>query len=154
MMLDAKIASALNKINQNSRFKKRVSLEEQKSPERVPVSTRKTDRLPVLRILPGHSSQWFCRELCRHIYSCSSKWRCSGNRYEMGRNSIVDDTNPTWWHLGRIVQTKNTRVWETQDVLKIFWSQKWKFWNKRRGQESKGKTAWTKKSGRLLAMES
>ena len=30
-MLDAKIASALNKIIQNSQFKKRVSLEEQKA---------------------------------------------------------------------------------------------------------------------------
>ena len=30
-MLDAKIASALNKINLNTRFKKKVSLEEQKA---------------------------------------------------------------------------------------------------------------------------
>ena len=43
-MLDAKIASALNKIIQNSQFKKKVSLEEQ-NPERGPVSMRKTDRL-------------------------------------------------------------------------------------------------------------
>ena len=32
-MLDAKIASALNKIIQNSQFKKKVSLEEQKAPK-------------------------------------------------------------------------------------------------------------------------
>ena len=37
-MLDAKIASALNKIIQNSQFKKKVSLEEQK--------TQKEDRFP------------------------------------------------------------------------------------------------------------
>ena len=37
-MLDAKIASALNKIIQNSQFKKKVSLEEQKAP--------KEDRFP------------------------------------------------------------------------------------------------------------
>ena len=43
-MLDAKIACALNKIIQNSHFKK-VSLEEQKAPKRGLVSTRKTDRL-------------------------------------------------------------------------------------------------------------
>ena len=43
-MLDAKIASALNKIIQNSH-----------SPERGPVSTRKTDRLHDLRLL---SSDW------------------------------------------------------------------------------------------------
>ena len=38
--------------------------------------------------------------------------------------------------------------------IKNFWSQKRKLWEKRRGQESKGKTAWTKKSRRLLAVES
>ena len=32
-MLDAKIACALNKIIQNSQFKKKVSLEEQKAPK-------------------------------------------------------------------------------------------------------------------------
>ena len=35
-----------------------------------------------------------------------------------------------------------------------FWGQKRKLWDKRRGQESDDKTAWTKKSRRLLAMES
>ena len=34
----------------------------------------------------------------------------------MGR-FFVDDANPIWWHLGRIVQIKNTRVWETQDRI-------------------------------------
>ena len=38
------------------------------------------------------------------------------------RNGTVffnNDENPTWWHLGRIVQIKNTRVWETQDHFGI-----------------------------------
>ena len=36
------------------------------------------------------------------------------------RNSIhVHDENPTWWHHGKIVQIKNTRVWETQDRIGI-----------------------------------
>ena len=34
-MLDAKIASALNKIIQNSQFKKKVSFEEQEAPKRI-----------------------------------------------------------------------------------------------------------------------
>ena len=55
-VLDARIASALNKIIQNSHFKKKVSLEEQKAQkEDRPVSTRKTDRFHDLR-LP--SSNW------------------------------------------------------------------------------------------------
>ena len=41
----------------------------------------------------------------------------SGIRFEMGRNYIINDENAIWWHLGRIVQTKNTRVWETQDRI-------------------------------------
>ena len=43
-MLDAKIASALDKIIQNSNFKKKVSLEGTEGPKRGLVPTRKTDR--------------------------------------------------------------------------------------------------------------
>ena len=41
--------------------------------------------------------------------------------FDSKRNGIVFvyDENPTWWHPGRIVQTKNTRVWETQDRIGI-----------------------------------
>ena len=154
---------------------------------RRPFPSRKTDCLPDLRIIPGHWSQWFRRALCRLIYSCFSKWWYSGIRFEMRRNFIIDDTYPIWWHLGRIVQIKNTRVWETQDRIGVvqyedsseesrtwlsqiedngekkyrarftkqeLWGQKRKLWKKRRGQESGDKTAWTKKSRRLLAMGS
>ena len=51
--------------------------------------------------------------------NCSSKWWYSGIRFEVGRNVIINDKNPVWWHLGRIVQIKNTRVWETQDRIAI-----------------------------------
>ena len=37
----------------------------------------------------------------------------------MGWNSIVDDKDSTWRHLGKFVQIKNTRVWETQDSIGI-----------------------------------
>ena len=43
-VLDARIASALNKISHNSYFKRRISLEEQKGPERRTVSFE-VDRL-------------------------------------------------------------------------------------------------------------
>ena len=56
-VLDAKIASALNRIIHNTRFKRKVSLEEQKSPKRGPFLSWKTDRSPDLRELPGHWSQ-------------------------------------------------------------------------------------------------
>ena len=70
----------------------------------------------------GSRSQRFCRELCRPpIYYWSSKWRYSGIRFEVGRNFINNDKDSTWRHLGRIVQIKNTRVWETQDRIGIVW---------------------------------
>ena len=71
--LDAKIASALNRIIHNSHFKRKVSLEEQKRPKGGPFPSRKTDCLLDLRSIPGHWSQRFCRELCRPIHNCSSK---------------------------------------------------------------------------------
>ena len=47
-VLDARIASALNRIIHSTQFKRRISLEEQKSPKRVPFPSRKTDCLPDL----------------------------------------------------------------------------------------------------------
>ena len=49
-VLDAKIASALNRIIHNTHFKRRISLEEQKTPKRGPLSPRKADRLLGLRV--------------------------------------------------------------------------------------------------------
>ena len=53
-LLDAGIASALNKIIQNTRFKKKGQPRGHGSSRRRPIPSRKTDRLPDLRILPGH----------------------------------------------------------------------------------------------------
>ena len=39
----------------------------------------------------------------------------------MGWNFIINDENPIWWHLGRIVQIKHTRVWQDQDRIGIVW---------------------------------
>ena len=50
-----RIASALNKIIQNSQFKKKVSPRGAESPKRGPLSARKTCRLHDLRLL---SSDW------------------------------------------------------------------------------------------------
>ena len=53
-MLDAKIASALHKIIQNSHSKKMVSLEEHKATPKKSVLSRKKDRLHDLRLLSSH----------------------------------------------------------------------------------------------------
>ena len=72
-VLDAKIASALNRIIHDNQFKGKVSLEEQEAQKVDRFLSWKTDRLPDIRVLPGHWRQRFCRELCRLIYNCSSK---------------------------------------------------------------------------------
>ena len=64
-VLDAKIASALNRIIHNTQSKRKVSLKNRKP-------KKKEDRSD-LRVLPGHWSQRFRRELCRPICSCSSQ---------------------------------------------------------------------------------
>ena len=71
-LLDARVASALNKVIQNTRFKKKGQSGGNESSQRRPFPSRKTDRLLDLRILPGHRSQRFCRELCGPVESCSS----------------------------------------------------------------------------------
>ena len=69
--LDAKIASALNRIIHKTQFKKKDPSGGTKSTKRGPFPSWKTDRLPDRRVLTGHWSQRFSRELCRH--NCSSK---------------------------------------------------------------------------------
>ena len=56
-VLDARIASALNKIIHNSHFKRRISLEEQKAQKQDRFLRGQADCLLDLRILPGHWSQ-------------------------------------------------------------------------------------------------
>ena len=71
--LNARIASALNRIIHNSHFKKKGQSGGTRGPNRGPFPSWKTDRLPDPRVLPGHRSQRFCRELCRPIHYWSSK---------------------------------------------------------------------------------
>ena len=72
------------------------------SSQRRPLSPRKTDCLLDRRSLPGHWSQWFCRELCRPIYNCSSEWRHSGIRLKVGRNFYF-----LWWKSHLMISRKD-----------------------------------------------
>ena len=96
-VLDARIASALNKIIHNSHFKRRISLEEQKSPKAGPVPSWQADCLLDLRLLTSGSlesmilsknyADLFTISLRNDdIHEFDSKW---------GRNFIVYDENPT-----------------------------------------------------------
>ena len=91
-VLDARIASALNKIIHNSHFRRRISLEEQKT-QKFPSPW--TDCLLDLRLHPGHWEPWFSRKLHRRVHYQSTKWRYSGIRFKVGRNFVVHDENPS-----------------------------------------------------------
>ena len=56
-LLDARIASALNKIIHNSHFKKKNQSGGTKGPEAGPFPSRQADCLLDLRLLPGHQCQ-------------------------------------------------------------------------------------------------
>ena len=56
-VLDAKIASALNRIIHYTQFKRKGQSGGTESPKRGPFPSWKTDRLLDLRVLPGHWSQ-------------------------------------------------------------------------------------------------
>ena len=55
-VFDANIASALNRINQNTRFKNKVSLEEMKTQKEDRFLRGRQIAYPDLRVLPGHWS--------------------------------------------------------------------------------------------------
>ena len=118
-MLDAGIAFVLNKIIQNSHFKKNVSLEEQ--------NAQKEDRFPrgrqsrswftttfVCVWRSGHSTglRWF-------ILCYSPWWQHSGIRYKMGWSSVVDVKNSTRWCLGKSSQIEDTWVCATWNCFGI-----------------------------------
>ena len=67
-VFDAKIASALNRIIHNTQFKRKVSLEELKAQKEDRVLRGRQIAYLDLRVLPGHWSQRFRRELCRPIH--------------------------------------------------------------------------------------
>ena len=92
-VLDAKIASAVNRIIHNTQFKRKVNLEEQKA--------QKDDRF-----LRGRQIAYLIYEYFRSLeptilsiilptyLQLFFEMRYSGIRFEMGWNFIVNDENP------------------------------------------------------------
>ena len=74
----------------------------------------KTDRLPDLRVLPEANDSDYA-----DLFTIAL--RSDDIRIRNGTEFYYQWQNPIWWYLGRIVQTKNTRVWETQDRIVIVW---------------------------------
>ena len=111
-------------------FNQKVSLEEQK--------VEKEDRLlrgrqiafmicDYFRVTGAHDTVLDYADL--FSVTLHERW-CSGNRYKMGRNSIISDEDPTWRRPGKSVQIENTWVWSTR---KPCWTcMTWKFIRKYR----------------------
>ena len=118
-MLDARIVSALKKIIQNTNFKKKVSLEEQKA--------QKEDRFlrgrqiaymiyDYFQVTGAHDTvldyPYFFSITLRNEYvqEFDTRWEF---HYLWPRS--------TWWCPGKFVQIKNTWVWSTQNLVRIVW---------------------------------
>ena len=76
------------------------------SPERGPVSTRKTDHLHDLRLLSCYWCSWYGSWLRWFVLHHSSKWQRSGIRYKMGREFIINDKDSIGWYSGKSDQLK------------------------------------------------
>ena len=119
-LLNERIASALYRTIHNPPFRRRVSLEEQKSPKTQFFRGRQIAYLiyeyfwvtGAIDSVENYADLLTMRLRNDDIQEFDSKW---------GGNSLIDGENPTWWFLGRIVQIKNTRVWETPDRIGIVW---------------------------------
>ena len=95
-LLDARIASALNKITHNSHLKRIISLEEQKAQKQGPFPSRKTDRLLDLRVTSGSLEPTI---LSRTMPTCSLSALRNDDIQEFDSKwdgiFIVYDENPT-----------------------------------------------------------
>ena len=67
-VLDARIASALNKIIHNSHFKRRISLEEQKAQKQDRFLRGRQIAYLIYEYFRVTGSQGFCQELCRPVH--------------------------------------------------------------------------------------
>ena len=119
-VLDARIASALNKIIHNSQFKKRISLEEQKA--------QKEDRF-----LRGRQIAYLIYDHFRVTGTHDSVESYTDLFTIVLRNDDIQEFDSEWDGillsmtkippdeiLKRIVQIKNTSVWKTQDRMELY----------------------------------
>ena len=120
-VLDARIASALNKIIHNSHFKRRISLEEQKA--------QKQDSF-----LRGRQIAYLIYDHFRVTGANDSVDNYADLFTIVLRNDDIQEFDSKWDGillsmtkippddiLEGIVAIKNTRVWETQDRIGILW---------------------------------
>ena len=115
-MLDARFASASNKIIQNSHFKKKVSLEEQKARKRT--GFYEEDRSPSWSTTTFELVALMIRYWITLVSSLSLfAMIMLGIQYKMGRSFIIFVKDTVWWCSGKSVQIEDTwdSIWIVRD---------------------------------------
>ena len=119
-MLDGKMASAMNKIIQNSQFKKKGSLQKQKAEKGDWFLRGRQIALMIydyFRVTGAHDA---VLDYADFILRYSSWWQYSGIRYKMGLSSTVDVKKKSIrWCFGKSVQIQIARVRATQNRIGI-----------------------------------
>ena len=118
-MLDAKIASALNKTIQNPHFKKKATFEEQKVQKKDRFLRGRQIALMIydyFRVAGAHDT---VLDYADFFLCYSSWWQHSGIRYRMGRSFIICVKDTIRWCSRKSVQIENTWVWTTQNRIGI-----------------------------------
>ena len=118
-MLDAKIASALNKIIQNSHFKKKVSLEEQKAQKEDQFLRGRQIAFMIydyFRVTGAHDTVLDYADLFS-VTLRDDKIQEFDTRWDEVLLSM--SKSPIRWCLGKSVQIENTWVRATQNRIRI-----------------------------------
>ena len=100
--------------------RRRVSLEEQKA--------QKEDRFLRGRQIAYLIYEYFrvtgandCGENYADLFTfVVRKWWYSGIRFKIGRNLIINDAKPIWWHLGKLVQLRIRESEKLKTVLELY----------------------------------
>ena len=135
-LLDVRIASSLNKIIQNSYFKKMVSLEGRKA--------QTADRFlrgrqiayliyDYFRVTGVNDSVLDYADLLFSIVLRNNNIQEFHTRW--GRNFTDYGAIPTWWYSRKSVQIENTRVWNIEDRIWIVQHRRSKIMRKRSVEE-------------------
>ena len=116
-MLDARIVSALNKIIQNSYFKKGQS-----------GGTESSDRWSVRGGQIAHMIYNYFRVTGAHdaVLDYADLFTITVRNDDVQEfitrwDSFVYDQDPTWWRPGKFVQLENTWVWSAENRIRILW---------------------------------
>ena len=108
-VLDARIASAPNRLIHNFHFKRRVSLEEQNTKKRT-VSFVEDRSLTWSTSTSGSLEPTIPSRTMPTYLLFLFEMTIFRNSIRNGMEFFITDENPIWWHLGRIAQIKNTSL--------------------------------------------